>query len=130
MIFVGNIPRYSRDMNEKRSEERYPLQAHTIINSIDGDVVHSYEATSRNISSKGALLDIASESHEAPTKDQKVHLELTLTIKRLQDMVGRSRMVVLEIDGNVVRSVKNSLAVEFDREYSITPIGAFELLSN
>lgn len=103
---------------ERRRQERYLLDVPIKITRLDDGSSSIFEASSRDISSTGVFIktsDIRLESKE------KVHLELTLTIEKLKELFGYPKMVTLEVDGSVVRSLEDGIVVEFGNSYSIVP---------
>ena len=79
------------------------------------------EASSRDISAAGVFVNVNSSRLEA---QQAVHLELTLTIGKLQELFGCSSMVTLEVEGSVVRSLSDGVFIRFGDHYSIFPYEA------
>jgi hypothetical protein len=55
---------------------------------------------------------------------QKVRLELLLRIDKLKDLFGCSNMVALEVSGLVLRSINDGIAIEFEDDYSISPVAS------
>ena len=103
---------------ERRKQERYLLNVPIRITQIDNNSTATFEASSRDISSKGVFIktkDIKFESN------QKVHLALTLTIEKLKELFDYPNTVTLEVDGSVVRSLQDGIVVAFGDSYSIVP---------
>ena len=104
---------------ERRKQERYLLDVPIRITRIDDSSTAIFEASSRDISSKGVFIktkDIKLESN------QKVHLALTLTIEKLKELFGYPNTVTLEVDGSVIRSLQDGIVVAFGDSYSIVPV--------
>jgi hypothetical protein len=104
---------------EKRRQERYKLDVPIKIRRYEDGLSSLLEASSKDISSAGVFIK-ACEIQLEPR--QRVHLELTLTIRKIKELFGYSGMVSVELDGLVIRSVGNSMVVEFEDHYSISPI--------
>ena len=104
---------------EKRRQERYKLDVPIKIRRYEDGLSSLLEASSKDISSAGVFIK-ACEIQLEPR--QRVHLELTLTIRRIKELFGYSGRVSVELDGLVIRSVGSSVVVEFEDHYSISPI--------
>ncbi len=104
---------------DRRRQERYPLDVPIRIIPYDDGISTVFEASSRDISSKGVFIKTDKIRLESR---QKVHLELTLTIDKLKELFGYPRMVTLEVDGAVVRTLQEGIVVEFEDKYSIVPV--------
>lgn len=105
---------------EKRREQRFPLKAPIKITCYDSDCSSAFETFSKNISSHGVCVDVDEETLHPM---QRVHVELTLTIDALGKVLGSSRMVTIQVDGSVIRAVPEGVAIEFSKNYSISPVG-------
>ena len=104
---------------EKRKHPRYSLNVPVKMLCCDSDENSCFEVSSRDISSKGVFI----KGGELPvTASNRVHLEMTLTIEKLTELFGCSKEVTLKVDGFVVRTFDDGIAVEFDKNYSITPV--------
>jgi hypothetical protein len=118
MVSQGTIVYSSWQGMERRKQERYRLEVPIKIKRYGDGRVSTFEAFSRNISSRGVLIkpcDIGLEPR------QRVHLEFTLTIGKIKELFGYTGKIKLELDGSVLRSVGNGMAVEFENHYSILP---------
>lgn len=103
---------------EKRQQERYPLHVPINIESYN-NIIHTVEPiTTKDVSSNGVF--ISSNELELLEGD-KVHMEMVLTIDKLKELFGCSEKVILKIDGSVIRSMENGIAIEFDKKYSMFP---------
>jgi hypothetical protein len=104
---------------ERRKQERYRLELPIKIRRYGVGGETTFEALSRDISSHGVLIKPC-EIRLDPS--QRVHLELTLTIGKIKELFGYSGRITLEIDGLVIRSLKNGAAIKFENHYSISPV--------
>jgi len=104
---------------ERRGQERYLLDVPIKITRYDNDSSSTFEAFSKDISSKGVFIKTDEIKLET---NQKVHLELTLTIEKLKELFGYPKMVTLEVDGSVLRSLEDGIVIEFGESYSIVPV--------
>ncbi|MBN2656310.1 MAG: PilZ domain-containing protein [Spirochaetales bacterium] len=103
---------------EKRQQERYSLKAPVHVKKEDG-TNHTVDGVlTRDISSKGVYIDSNGISLEP---GERVQLEVTLTIDKLRELFNCSEKIILKVEGEVVRSVGEGLAVEFTKKYSIFP---------
>ncbi|HOX33257.1 MAG TPA: PilZ domain-containing protein [Spirochaetales bacterium] len=103
---------------DRRREERYELDVPIRIKLGDKKAPAAIEASSRDISTAGVFINLSGAQLEA---QQSVHLELTLTIGKLQELFGCSSMVTLEVDGSVARVLQDGVFVRFGNRYSILP---------
>ena len=103
---------------EKRQQERYSLNVPVNIkNSKMGEIMTEGILT-KDISSKGVLTNL---KNHGLIPGEKVHLELTLTIDKLNELFDCSEKIILKVDGSIIRSMDEGVAIEFDKNYSIFP---------
>ena len=103
---------------EKRQQERYSLHVPVKINLYDSNTEISDGILTKDISSKGVLLN---SNNPDLQPGGKVHLEMTLTIDKLKELFGCSEKIILKVDGSIIRSMDEGMAIEFDKNYSIFP---------
>jgi hypothetical protein len=103
---------------EKRQQERYLLHVPISIKSYNSEAVYTDEILTNDISSKGVSIS-TSELNLSP--GEKVHMEMTLTIDKLKELFGCSEKIILKVDGSIIRSMGEGIAIEFDKKYSIFP---------
>ncbi|MBB6479244.1 PilZ domain-containing protein [Spirochaeta isovalerica] len=103
---------------EKRQQERYSLRAPVQLRKEDGSVRITDGFLTKDISSKGVCIE---SNDPSLLPGEKVHLEVTLTIDKLRELFDCSEKIILKVDGSVVRSKNEGVAIEFDRKYSIFP---------
>lgn len=104
---------------DRRRQERYKLDLPVTICSLEGRRQSSRKAMSRDISSTGVFVKIAPNKFR---QQQKVHLELTLRLAKGKELFGNSGIFKLVVDGSVIRSIDSGIVVEFEKEYSISPV--------
>jgi len=103
---------------EKRQQERYSLNVPVSISDYDNSSHIIDGILTKDISSKGVLIN--SNELDLPP-GSKVHMEMTLTIDKLKELFGCSEKITLKVDGSIIRSMEEGLAIEFDKNYSIFP---------
>jgi len=103
---------------EKRQQERYSLRAPVHLKKEDGFEQVTEGFLTKDISSKGVYIE---SDNASLVPGEKIHLEVTLTIDKLKELFDCSEKIILKVDGSVVRSMKEGIAIEFDRKYSIFP---------
>lgn len=104
---------------ERRRQERYCIDAPIKIIRDEGSISTSFDASCKDISSAGVFV---TTSDTLLRQNQKVHLELTLTIEKLKDLFGGSSKVTLKLDGVVARYHGNGIVIELEDNYSILPL--------
>lgn len=103
---------------EKRQQERYPLHVPINIMSFDNQVHFMRETLTEDISSKGVFVRTTDQVLQ---EGRKVRMELTLTIDKLKELFGCSEKIILKVDGSIIRSMNEGLAIEFDKQYLMVP---------
>ena len=103
---------------ERRGQERYTLDVPVRITRKGGPDPDVFEASSRDISSKAVCIKLG-DKHLAA--NEWVHLDLLLTVKKIQELFGGPQTVTLRVDGCVVRSLTEGAVVQFSKSYSIVP---------
>lgn len=103
---------------ERRRQARYEIKAPVKIRRFGDDTCDTFESYCYDISSSGVFITRCGLEF---TANQRVHIELTLTIIKSRDPMGASGKVTLAVNGSVVRTIRNGTAVAFDKEYSIFP---------
>jgi hypothetical protein len=103
---------------DRRQQERYELDVPIKIKLGKQENASTIEASSRDISPVGVFINLSGSRLEA---QQDVHLELTLTIGKLQELFGCSNLVTLEVEGSVARILNDGVFVRFGDHYSIFP---------
>lgn len=103
---------------EKRQQERYILHAPVNLQKQDGSLSVTEGFLTKDISSKGVYIE---SNDPSLLPGEKVHLEVTLTIDKLRELFDCSEKIILKVEGYVVRSLEEGVAIEFDKKYSIFP---------
>lgn len=104
---------------EKRKQRRYSLHVPIKVECYKPEALSATECTTRDISSRGVFIDTKGVNLHP---GDKVHLEVFLTIDKLKELFGLTEIVTLKIDGSILRSMSNGMAIEFDKKYSIFPV--------
>jgi hypothetical protein len=103
---------------ERRAYERFQLALPTRVELILSGGGQVFEAQTRDISAKGAFLN----TREALPEGTGVWLELTIENERIRELTGTQG--VIRVEGTVVRSTPEGIAVHFDGETYILNLGA------
>ncbi len=104
---------------DRRRQERYCIDAPVKIIKEEDLTATIFDASCKDISCTGVLVNTRNVVLQ---QNQKVHLELTLTIEKLKELFGGTSMVTLKLDGVVVGSHANGTVIEFEDNYSILPL--------
>jgi Tfp pilus assembly protein PilZ len=101
---------------DRRKLERFTLEipAHTRIGN--NDKYQSYELVTKNICSGGAFLHT---NHMIPV-GAEVYIDLVIPISKLKNI--ETHNVLIQVNGSVVRSEINGIAICFQNNYKITPM--------
>jgi hypothetical protein len=104
-------------MKERRQIQRLELQAPARIEGVgkSGTTINIQTET-KDISSHGAFFLTEEQIEENVNLD----IELILSMKKFQELLGRKDQVRLQIRGTVIRSELNGIAVSFSRKYKIS----------
>ena len=103
-------------MKERRKIQRIELQTPARIETVaeDGRKIH-LQATTKDISSHGAFFVT-----EKPIQENaKLDIELLLSMEKLLELLKGKKQVRILIQGTVVRSDPDGIAVSFGRRYQI-----------
>ncbi len=103
---------------EKRKQERFSLHVPVNIRCQNNDTEITDGILTKDISSKGVLINSKNQNLQT---GEKVHLEMTLTIDKLKELFSWSEKITLKVDGSIIRSKDEEVAIEFDKNYSIFP---------
>ncbi len=105
-------------MEEKRGMERYCLSVPAKVSVIDQEKrLQGLQAYTKDVSSRGTFITVDSELEIG----QKVFIELYLSINKLQEFFELDNSVRIEVSGQVVRSAKEGVGIQFDKKYTILP---------
>ena len=104
-------------VDEKRKMERFSLQllARLSVKGGDGDR-DSIELLTRNISAGGAFIQI-----DRPFKvGTQLDIEVIFPLDRIKKVEGE--MAFIKVNGSVIRSDTEGMAIIFDEDYQILPL--------
>jgi len=105
-------------MEEKRGMERYCLTVPAKVSVMNHNhQLRGLQAYTKDVSSRGTFLQMDSGLELG----QKVHLEIYLSINKLQEFFELDNSVRVEVSGQVVRSTHEGVGIRFDKKYSILP---------
>lgn len=103
-------------MKERRKLERYKLQVPAKIELIGAaGKKEKLQLQTRDISANGAFFT----SEKPVSEGVHVSLELVLSMEKLQQLIGKKSKIELKINGTVIRSDPEGIAVSFDKKYKI-----------
>lgn len=103
-------------MAERRKLERFELNAPTILTIEQGEKTgERLKLSTRDISATGAYL--VGSAALVPGTD--VRLEILLSVEKMHEVVGESNLITVKIEGTVIRSELEGLAVAFRDSYEI-----------
>ena len=103
-------------MEERRKLERFQLHVPAKIELTDESGHHeTLQLETKDISADGAFF----VSSKTITEGADIRLEMVLSVERLKDLIGAHKNVELKLQGHVIRSDSNGVAVQFDRKYHI-----------
>ena len=103
-------------MKERREIERYKLQVPAKIEAIGAaGKKEKLSLQTRDISANGAFFT----SEKPVSEGIHVSLELVLSMEKFQQLIGKKSRIELKIDGTVIRSDPEGIAVSFDKKYKI-----------
>lgn len=107
---------------DQRAADRYDLSVPVRITGIEGEQQEILNTRAKNISSKGAYIAL-----DAPLPEGKhVKIELLLPASKLLKIIGEQKKVMIRVDGTVVRSEAEGMAIHFEKEYEITSLESHE----
>ena len=102
---------------EKRGMERFDLELPTRLYVMDDTGEQkTFEHKTKNISSRGALIDTDSPF----AVGTEVKLNITVPIDKLKDLGGKRSTI--DVSGSVVRTDSNGMAICFNKNFCIMPI--------
>ena len=107
---------------DQRSADRYELSVPVRITGIEGEQPEILNTRAKNISSKGAYIAL----EPALPEGKHVRIELLLPVSRLLQIIGEQKKVMIRVDGTVVRSEAEGMAIHFEKEYEITALETHE----
>ena len=103
-------------MEERRKLERFQLHVPAKIELTDASGHHeTLQLETKDISADGAYI----VSSEPITEGADIRLEMILSVEKLKDLIGADKKVELKLQGHVIRSDSNGVAVQFNRKYHI-----------
>ena len=103
-------------MKERREIERYKLQVPAKIEAIGAaGKKEKLQLQTRDISANGAFFT----SEKPVSEGIHVSLELVLSMEKFQQLIGKKSKIELKINGTVIRSDPEGIAVSFDKKYKI-----------
>ena len=100
-------------MEDRRKYERFQLELPARLEINSSQTTEMFELQTRNISSAGAFLN-TTRRFPVGTRCQ---LELIVTSKRIKELTGLNGLI--KVDGTIVRSTSEGVAVCFDGECQI-----------
>ena len=103
-------------MKERRKLERFQLHVPAKIELTDASGHReTLQLETKDISADGAFF----VSSKPITEGADIQLEMILSVEKLKDLIGAHKKVELKLQGHVIRSDSNGIAVLFDRKYHI-----------
>jgi hypothetical protein len=104
-------------VDEKRKLERFSLQLLSRLSVKSGDRGQdSIELLTRNISSGGAFIQ-TSRPFKVGTR---LDIEVIFPLDRIKKVEGE--MACMKVNGSVIRSDTEGMAISFDKDYQILPL--------
>ena len=100
-------------MNERRQYERFQLALPVRLKTATSLPKEIFNAQTRDISAAGAFLS----TNEQFPEGTRCHLELRIPSKRIRELTGTQSYI--EVEGVVVRSTPNGVAICFDGDCQI-----------
>ena len=103
-------------MKERRKIQRIELHTPARIETVaeDGKKI-SLQAETKDISSHGAFF----LTEEPIEENAKLDIELLLSMEKLLELLQRKKQIRILINGTVVRTEPDGIAVRFGRRYQI-----------
>ena len=106
-------------MNDRRKLERFELH-------VPAKVEVTGESGKREILQLETL-DISADgaffiSEKSITEGAHIKLEMVLSMEKLQQLIGQRKQIGLKINGTVIRSDSQGIAVHFDKKYQISAL--------
>ena len=103
-------------MEERRKLERFQLHVPAKIEPTDeSGHQETLQLETKDISADGAFF----VSSKPITEGADIRLEMILTVDKLKELIGVHKKVELKLQGHVIRSDSDGVAVLFDRKYHI-----------
>ena len=100
-------------MEDRRKYERFQLELPARLEINSSQTTEMFELQTRNISSAGAFLNTTGKFRVGA----RCQLELIVTSKRIKELTGLNGLI--KVDGTIVRSTSEGVAVCFDGECQI-----------
>ena len=100
-------------MEDRRKYERFQLELPARLEINSSQKTEMFELQTRNISSAGAFLNTTGQFPVGA----RCQLELIVTSKRIKELTGLNGLI--KVDGTIVRSTSEGVAVCFDGECQI-----------
>ena len=105
---------FEKKIAEQRKFERFTLRLPTTIETVGPEQVkETFDLLSRDVSASGAFFP----TNKPFQKDTQVKLKLILFNEKIKELIGTQGC--LEIEGTVVRSGPNEMAICFDENYDL-----------
>lgn len=108
-------------MEERRKLQRFNLQART---TIEAEMAHGEKTTltlvTKDISSGGTFVITP---HPLP-EGVPVQLEMLLTPAAIQQIIGASGAIKVNVNGKVIRREDKGMAIMFDGDYKMSALAA------
>ena len=106
-------------MKEKRKIQRIDMRRPARIEGMakDGKKI-VVKAETKDISSHGAFFI----TEQAIDENVKLDIELFLSIEKLQELLGKQKKIKIQLQGTVIRSAPDGVAVSFGTKYQITAL--------
>ena len=117
IFFLQPYRSRTMEMKERRKIQRLDLRAPARIEAMpkDGKKI-SLNAETKDISSHGAFF-ITEDRIE---QNVNLDIELVVSMKKLEQLLGRKGQVKIQIQGTVIRNEPDGIAASFSRKYKIT----------
>ena len=98
---------------EQRVYERFQVALPTRVEVVSSGGEQVFEARTRDISARGAFL----HTRDALPEGSRVRLDFTVESERISKLTGSQGLI--RVEGTVVRSTPEGIAIRFDRESRI-----------
>ena len=109
-------------MKERRKLERFQLHVPAKIELTDASGHHeTLQLETKDISADGAFF----VSSKPITEGANLQLEMILSVEKLKDLIGVHKKVELKLQGHVIRSDSDGVAVLFERKYHIRALNHY-----
>ena len=104
---------------EQRFADRYGLKVSARLSlNIDRGDSDIIDTVIKNISSRGVFLT----ADRGFPEGSHVRFEMLLPVSGLLKVIGEDRKIMVKVNGRIIRSSANGMAIEFDKDYEIVTL--------